>query len=98
MLQRLIEARMGKRGKREFVQILGCWRHSALRTCWPASGRCHLQRNRLWRGQAAGAVADRAPTTPARSHRLSLPAKGKGGDDGSRAPSDRGPRRDQPGV
>ena len=38
-LRRLIEARMAKRGKREFVQVLRLLECSASRTCWPASER-----------------------------------------------------------
>lgn len=30
-LQRLMEARLGKKGKREFVQTLRCWRRSRTR-------------------------------------------------------------------
>jgi hypothetical protein len=98
MLRRLIEARMGKRGKREFVQILRLLEVfraedvlASVREASPAA-RSALTRSSNW------CVPDRAPTTPARYESLSLPAKGKGSDVGSRAPSDRGRRRDQPGV
>ena len=53
-LRRLIEARMAKRGKREFVQVLGCWRYSAPRMCWPGSerpsrmARSALTRSSIW--------------------------------------------------
>jgi hypothetical protein len=39
VLRRLLEARMGKPGKREFVQVRGCWKCSTWRSSRPVCAR-----------------------------------------------------------
>ena len=80
-LRRLLEARMGKRGKREFVQVLRLL--EVFRPEDVAAGvqrRHRPRRDRLRRGEASGAVPDRAPAAAARPDGLSLPAARQRGD------------------
>ena len=80
-LRRLLEARMGKPGKREYRAgaapaggVPDRGRHCCRR-------RCHrLRRHRLRCHQAPGAVPHRAATTASGYDHLSLPAQGEGGD------------------
>ena len=81
ILRRLLEARMGKQGKREFVQVLRLMEVFRDRGCRGRRARCdRSRRDRLRRGEASGAVPDRAPAAPARPDGLSLPAARQRGD------------------
>ena len=81
-LRRLLEARMGKRGKREFVQVLRLMEAFRIEDVAAAVARGdRARRDRLRCGQAPGAVPDRAAAAAARPDDLSLPAQGDGGDD-----------------
>ena len=65
-----------------------CWRFPASRTCTrPCARRSRAGRDRLRRGQAPGAVPDRAAAAPARPDDLSLPAAGHGRDHLGQAPT-----------
>ncbi len=80
-LRRLLEARMGKPGKREFVQVLRLMEVFRIEEVTAAVARCHcLRRHRLRCHQASGAVPHRAATTASGYDDLSLPAQGEGGD------------------
>ena len=84
-LRRLLEARMGKSGKREYVQVLRLLETFDLEVLHGAvKGRPAARRNRLRRRQAPGAVPYRAPPAQTRSGYLSLPASGQRGDHGDR--------------
>ena len=75
-LRRLLEARMGKPGKREFVQVLRLM--EAFRTDEVAvavrDAIC-AWRNRLRRGEASGVVPDRTPAATPRHDDLSVSAE-----------------------
>jgi hypothetical protein len=78
-LRRLIEARMAKRGKREFVQVL-----RLLEVFRPEDVLAGV-REAIVRGaigfDAVKHLPDRAPAAAARPDGLSLPAAGERGDD-----------------
>ena len=81
-LRRLLEARMGKPGKREFVQVLRLMETFRIEDVTAAvrdaiAAWC----DRLRCDQASGAVPDRAPAATPRHDGLSLPAEGHGRDD-----------------
>ena len=81
-LRRLLEARMGKPGKREFVQVLRLMEAFRIEDVTAAVRDAHCaRRDRLRCHQASGAVPDRAPAAAPRHDGLSLPAKGHGRDD-----------------
>ena len=81
-LRRLLEARMGKQGKREFVQVLRLMEVFQHRGRRGRRARCHrARRDRLRRREAPGAVPDRAPAAAPRHDGLSLPAAGHRRDD-----------------
>ena len=80
-LHRLLEARMGKKGKREYVQVLRLLEtfgmghvHGAIKQS------LELGRDRLRCGQASGALPDREAPATARSRYLPLPAQSTGRD------------------
>ena len=84
-LRRLLEARMGKAGKREYVQ--GPSASGDLRSRGASrrgEGRPAPGCDRLRRRQAPGAVPHRAPPAQTRPGYLSLPAPGQRGDHGRR--------------
>lgn len=93
-LRRLLEARMEKRGRREFVQVLRLMEVFRAEDVTAAvRGRAVAGRDQLRCGQAPGAVPDREAGAPARSVGLSVLARGHGKDDESRRlrhPHDRG--------
>ncbi len=77
VLRRLLESRMGRRGKREFVQVLRLMeefrREEGVRGC----ARCpQARRHKLRRRQTPGAVQDRGTTPETRPGALPLPAEG----------------------
>ena len=80
-LRRLLEARMGKQGKREFVQVL------RLMECSAPMGRCRGARrhrarsHRLRCREAPGALPHRAATAAPRHDGLSVSATAVCGDD-----------------
>jgi hypothetical protein len=84
-LRRLLEARMGNRGKREFIQVLRLMEvfdkelvAQAVKDCHPASCWKHasgVTRSRFRRRQATDPLPRRAASGTARSHGLSLSAK-----------------------
>ena len=80
-LHRLLEARMGKKGKREYVQVLRLLESfemaHALRGYQTVAG---TGRDRLRCGQASGALPDREAPATARSRYLPVPSKGAGRD------------------
>ncbi len=80
-LRRLLEARMGKPGKREFVQVLRLMETFAIDDV-AAGVRDAIRpwRGRLRRRQASGAVPDRAAPATARYDDLSVSAEGDGRD------------------
>ena len=78
-LRRLLEARIGKKGKREFVQVLRLMEAFRIEDVTAAVG------DAIARGaigfdaiRASGVVPDRAPTATPRHDRLSLSAEGHG--------------------
>jgi DNA replication protein DnaC len=80
-MRRLLEARMGKKGKREFVQVLRLMEVFKIDDV-AACVRCHRTRSgRLRRSEAPGAVPHRAATATARHDDLSLSAQGDRGRD-----------------
>ena len=84
-LRRLLEARMGKAGKREYVQVLRLAGDLRSRgASRRGEGRPAARCDRLRRRQAPGAVPHRAPPAQTRSGCLSLPASGQRGDHGRR--------------
>ena len=78
-LRRLLESRMGRRGKREFVQVLRLFEHFF---AWGGPRRgsgCHpVGGFELRRGEASGALPAGGPAAPPRPGTLSLPAPGAG--------------------
>ena len=84
-LRRLLEARMGKSGKREYVQVLRLLETFDLAALHGAvKDALRLGAIRLRCRQAPGAVPHRAPPAQTRSGCLSLPAPGQRGDHGDR--------------
>ena len=81
-LRRLLEARMGKPGKREFVQVLRLMEAFRIEDVTAAVRRCdRTWCHRLRCNQASGAVPDRAAAAAPRHDGLSLPAQGRRCDD-----------------
>ena len=80
-LHRLLEARMGKKGKREYVQVLRLLESFGMGAC-PRGYQtvAGTGRDRLRCGQASGALPDRETPAPARSRYLPLPAQSTGRD------------------
>ena len=83
-LQRLLEARLGKRGKREYVQVLRLLETFRLEQLQGAVREAlRLGAISIRCGQAPTAVPGRATTAAARSAELSAPSRGRGCDHGS---------------
>ena len=81
-LRRLLEARLGQPGTREYVQVLRRLEDFRLAHCpRRRPGRPHPGRDRLRRRQASDAVPHRTPATPARSGAVSASAGRARGDD-----------------
>ena len=81
-LRRLLEARLGKPGTREYVQVLRLLEDFRLaQRPRRRPGRPHPGRDRLRRRQASDAVPHRTPATPARSGAVSASAGRPRGDD-----------------
>ena len=74
-LRRLLEARMGKQGKREFVQVL------RLMEVFPLDAPHRARSNRLRRREAPDPVPHRTATAAPRHDDLSLSAAGARHDD-----------------
>ena len=81
-LRRLLEARMGKPGKREFVQVLRLMEVFRIERRGRRRARCHRARRDWLRcREASGAVPDRAAPAAPRHDDLSVSAQGDGRDD-----------------
>ena len=81
-LRRLLEARMGKAGKREYVQVLRLLETFRLEEVEGAVGDAlQARRNRLRCGEAPGTVPHRAAAAQTQPRRLSVPAARPGRDD-----------------
>ena len=81
-LRRLLEARMGKAGKREYVQVLRLLESFRLEELAGAvDDALQARRDRLRCDQASGAVPHRAASAPAQPRRLSVPAARPGRND-----------------
>ena len=81
-LRRLLEARMGKPGKREFVQVLRLMETFRIEDVTAAvRDAIAARRDRLRCHQASGAVPDRAAAAAPRHDGLSVSAEGDGRDD-----------------
>ena len=80
-LRRLMEARLGKKGKRECIQVLRLLETFALAEVAAGYRRCPADGDDLVRcRQAPAAVPHRAAAGTAGSGELSAPASGAGGD------------------
>ena len=79
-LRRLLESRMGRRGKREYVQVLRLLETFSLSRRWPGSikGRPPAGGPQLRRRETPGAVPAGGAAAPAGSGALSLPATSPG--------------------
>ena len=93
-LQRLMEARLGKKGKREFVQTLRLLETFPLQEVATRDRRCPAAGRDLLRcGQASAAVPDRAAAGAAGSGKLSTFAGGASRHHCGRRLSDASERR-----
>ena len=78
-LRRLLESRMGRRGKREFVQVLRLLEtFSQQRSALSPQGRSPAGGAEFQRGEAPGAVPIGGTAAPPRPGTVSLPAPGEG--------------------
>ena len=78
-LRRLLESRMGRRGKREFVQVLRLLEtFSQQRSALSPQGRSPAGGAEFRRGEAPGAVPIGGTAAPPRPGTVSLPAPGEG--------------------
>ena len=78
-LRRLLESRMGRRGKREFVQVLRLFEHFSPGEVHAAvRDALRLGAFELRRGEASGALPAGGPAAPPRPGTLSLLAPGAG--------------------
>ena len=78
-LRRLLESRMGRRGKREFVQVLRLFEHFFARGSPRRGSGCHTVGGfELRCGEAPGAMPAGGPAAPSRPGAVSLSAQGEG--------------------
>ena len=84
VLRRLLESRMGRRGKREFVQVLRLMENFRKEEVYESvRDALRLGRHKLRRHQAPGAVQDGGSTSETRSGAVPLPAQGHCDEDSS---------------
>ena len=81
MLRRLLESRMDRRGKREFVQVLRLMEIQGRGGARGCARRPQTGHHKLRRGQAPGAVQDRGTAAEARPGTVPPPAQGERDND-----------------